>query len=341
MAGLSDIASLTELFRGGADLKPENCDEFLDLVRSTSDEAALAGMFAAWNTKGIAEDEIFGLASAMRKRCIKVTTRHENFVDIVGTGGSSVKTFNVSTAAAFVAAGAGVPVAKHGNRAATSGTGSADVLFELGVTAAADPATAERCLNKIGICFMFAPNFHSLSPILARVRRGLGFPTIFNCVGPLCNPAGAPFQLIGVWDKDLVPKMAGALTRLGTRRSWIVHGLNGLDEISLSGPTLFADVCDSSFTVGNVEFPPGVGQGEQARATSFTTKESADLIRRIVTDQQPGSAEEATVLVNAMAAIFLSRAADDLSAAYGMAVDSIRSGNAGEKLEQLIMESAK
>jgi anthranilate phosphoribosyltransferase len=177
--------------------------------------------------------------------------------------------------------------------------------------------------------------------VLARVRRGLGFPTIFNCVGPLCNPADAPFQLVGVWDKDLVPKMAGAIARLGTRRTWIVHGENGLDEISLNEPTLFADVCDGGFTTGMIEFPPCVEPVGPAPLTSLTMQESADLIRRIVTDQQSGSAEEATVLVNAMAAIFLSQAADDLNTAYGMAVDSIRSGNAAHKLEQLIAESAK
>jgi anthranilate phosphoribosyltransferase len=136
----------------------------------------------------------------------------------------------------------GVPVAKHGNKAATSNSGSADVLSALGIEPAVNAATAERCLNEIGICFMFAPNFHRLSPTLGRVRRGLGFPTIFNCIGPLCNPASAPHQLIGVWDKSLVSTMANALARLGTRKSWIVHGEDGSDEISVSGPTFVAEV---------------------------------------------------------------------------------------------------
>jgi anthranilate phosphoribosyltransferase len=144
----------------------------------------------------------------MRGRMKRINSKHESFVDIVGTGGSKAKTFNVSTAASFVVAGAGVPVAKHGNKAATSNSGSADVLSELGIDPAVDAATAESCLNEIGICFMFAPNYHRLSPTLGKVRRGLGFPTIFNCVGPLCNPASAPHQLIGVWDVKLLPKMA-------------------------------------------------------------------------------------------------------------------------------------
>src|SRR5205807_225756 len=153
----------------------------------TSDEELLAGLFGAWNQKGISANEIYAIANLLRERCIKIKSRFETFVDIVGTGGSSAKTFNVSTAAAFVVAGAGVPVAKHGNRAATSSSGSADVLKELRVKSDIDPGVAEQCLNEIGICFMFAPNHHRLSATLGRVRRGLGFPTIFNCVGPLCN----------------------------------------------------------------------------------------------------------------------------------------------------------
>src|SRR5687768_14471533 len=212
---MSILEKYIQEFRSGNDLYADESEVFLDELITETDEFTLAEIFRAWNSKGIAGDEIFDLATIMRGRCTRVVTQHETYVDIVGTGGSSGKTFNVSTAAAFAAAGAGLPVAKHGNRAATSNSGSADVLSALGIEPAVDGRTAERCLNEIGICFMFAPNFHRLSPTLGKVRRGLGFPTIFNCVGPLCNPARAPHQLIGVWHKDLVPKMANVLARLG------------------------------------------------------------------------------------------------------------------------------
>ena len=181
-------------FTRGRSFDDAEGEHILDAMIESEDDALLASLFNEWNQKGIEEHEIFFLAKVMRERCIKVNSRHDKVVDIVGTGGSKVKTFNVSTAAAFVVAGEGVPVAKHGNKAATSNSGSADVLSELGVDHAVSPPEAERSLNEVGICFMFAPNHHRLSPTLAKVRRGLGYPTIFNCVGPLCNPANAPIQ---------------------------------------------------------------------------------------------------------------------------------------------------
>ena len=233
-------------FELGRDLKARDAEPFLDELIGTADEGVLDRVLRSWDRKGISSDEIYEIARVMDERCTKVSSDHETLIDIVGTGGSRSKTFNVSTAAAFVIAGAGVTVAKHGNRAATSNSGSADVLAELGVDPAVDAATAERCLREIGMCFMFAPNFHRLSPTLASVRRGLGFPTIFNCVGPLCNPAGPPHQLIGVWDEALVPKMADAIRRLGTTRSWIVHGKDGLDEISIRDKTKVFEIVGST-----------------------------------------------------------------------------------------------
>lgn len=229
-------------FDAGRGLRADEAAAFLDSMIAETDESLLFSIFQKWNHKGIDEDEIFLIARLLRDRCLPVNSKHEVFVDIVGTGGSTSKTFNVSTAAAFVVAGGGLPVAKHGNKAATSASGSADALQALGIEYAASPGSAEASLNRDGICFMFAPNFHRLSPTLAKVRRGLGFPTIFNCVGPLCNPAGAPNQVIGVWDRNLVRKMANTLSRLGTIRSWVVHGKNGLDEVSISDETYVAEV---------------------------------------------------------------------------------------------------
>ena len=275
MSGL--ISEMTEQFAGGQDLDGGSAEVLLDEMIATIDETPLIALFRAWDQKGIAADEIYSIAKVLRERCVRVNSRHKTFVDIVGTGGSSAKTFNVSTAAAFVVAGTGLAVAKHGNRAATSNSGSADVLTELGVSADIEPDVAERCLNEIGICFMYAPKHHRLSPTLARARRGLGFPTIFNCVGPLCNPAGVPHQVIGVWNKCLVEKMAEALSRLGTTRSWIVNGHDKLDEISVTCQTTVSDVDHGAFrtfevTAGEIgidgftgDLPTGCSSVESAR----------------------------------------------------------------------------
>lgn len=335
MSGL--LSKYTHEFGGGRDLLSEGAEALLDAMIVESDEAQLAKLFSNWNKKGIAEDEIYAIAKIMRERCTKISSKHETFVDIVGTGGSRSKTFNVSTAAAFVVAGIGVPVAKHGNKAATSNSGSADVLAELGVKPDVDAATAERCLNELGICFMFAPNFHRLSPTLGKVRRGLGFPTIFNCVGPLCNPAGAPHQVIGVWDEALLPKMAGALARLGTRKSWIVHGDGGLDEVSFCGTTKVVEVDGSmvsSFELSTGEF--GVLAAAESLKPVPSPAESAMMIRSILSNEMKDSAGERIVLLNAASALWVAGAADELSDAYSLALESVRSGNAVRKLTVLM-----
>ena len=237
----NSLEKFLEILSAGRDLSESEAVEFFTTLQTeTENESLIAAALLALEAKGSTGDELYAMAKLMRSRAVKVNSNHETFVDIVGTGGSSAKIFNVSTAAAFVIAGADLPVAKHGNRAATSNCGSADVLSSLGVNPAVDARAAEKCLNEIGICFMFAPNFHALSPILGKVRRKLGVPTIFNNLGPLCNPANAPHQIIGVWNRDLVEKTARVLAKLGTTKSWIVHGSDGLDEITLNGNTSVA-----------------------------------------------------------------------------------------------------
>jgi anthranilate phosphoribosyltransferase len=327
----------TETFRSGRDFPIDDAEPLLDSMITSCDEPMLARLFEAWNEKGIAEHEIFGIARVMRDRCTKISTRHKNFVDVVGTGGSRVKTFNVSTAAAFVVAGSGVPVAKHGNRAATSSTGSADVLSALGVEPAVDAATASRCLDEIGICFMFAPNYHRLSPTLAKVRCGLGFPTIFNCVGPLCNPAAAPHQLIGVWNRELVPKMANALSRLGTKKSWIVHGSDGLDEITIGAPTFVAEVKNGKvdefeLTPGDFFMPP---DQTPTRLHISGAAESAEVIRGVLSTDLTSQSAENLVLMNAAAAIYLGGGASSFKDGLHAAGQSIYSGKAMAILGEL------
>ena len=323
-------------FQKGRSIARDDTDAFLDSLIDETDEPLLAEVFREWNKKGIEEGEIYSMAKVMRERCTKVVSKHESFVDIVGTGGSKSKTFNVSTAAAFVAAGEGVPVAKHGNKAATSNSGSADVLSALGIEPATDASTAERSLNDFGICFMFAPGFHRLSPTLAMVRRGLGFPTIFNCVGPLCNPAGAPHQLIGVWSRDLVPLIANALARLGTKKSWVVHGHDGLDEISLSGPTLVAEVEGGrvcTFDVSPSDF--GVEPQKLDDCRAETPDQSAAIIRGVLEPNGSESAAKDIVEINAAAAIFLSGHGDSVREAMDYAFDSMTGGHAMKKLNAL------
>ncbi len=333
----STLTTTIDIFRDGRDLGSPDAEALLDAIISESDEALLAELFQAWDAKGIAEDEIYSIARIMRGRCTRVNSRHARLIDIVGTGGSRSKTFNVSTAAAFVAAGAGAAVAKHGNRAATSSSGSADVLSALGIEPAVDAATAERCLNEIGICFMFAPNFHRLSPTLGKVRRGLGFPTIFNCVGPLCNPASAPHQLIGVWSAELVPRMAGALAKLGTGRSWVVHGNDGIDEISLSGESIVAEVADGKvemFEISPSDFGISPQTSETLRTDSAET--SAAIIRDVLASESDETPARALVKINAAAALFVAGYGENVFEAFEFANDSVRGGHARRKLEGFV-----
>lgn len=331
------LKTTLDMFRSGEYLQSANAEPFFDALISETDEQMLGDILTAWEAKGTTEDELFSLASIMRSRCSKVETKHETFVDAVGTGGSKAKTFNVSTAAAFVTAGAGVPVAKHGNRAATSNSGSADVLAALGVNPSVDAAKASECLDKIGICFMFAPNFHRLSPVLAKVRRGLGFPTIFNNLGPLCNPANAPHQVIGVWKPEMVEKTANVLARLGTKRSFVVHGSDGLDEITLNGATSVAEVSNGNvdlFEISPKDF--GIENSDLSGIRVSDCAESAALIRDVLSANCKNQIAVNIVSINAAAAIYVSSPDMSLPGAFSLAMDAISNGSALEKLEKLI-----
>src|SRR5438067_9068099 len=249
-----DLRKATLRLMRGENLSRVEAGHFLSaLLNPAATDGQLAAALALLAVKGETIDELAGMAQAMRKRALRLHSRYLQFIDTAGTGSSSVKTFNVSTAAAFVIAGAGLPVAKHGSRAATSNSGSADVLEALGVNTAATPETVERCLNNYGICFMFAPLFHGATARVAQVRRDLGLPTTFNLLGPLTNPARAPFQILGVWDRSLLEPVASALALLGAEKAWVVHGADGLDEITLADDTLVAACSASSDGMPDVE----------------------------------------------------------------------------------------
>lgn len=326
-----------EEFTNGRDVAADAAEMLFDAMIGSTDEALLARTLSAWNDKGIAEDELFAFASLMRKRMRRIEPGHGAIVDIVGTGGSEAKSFNVSTAAAFVVAGAGIKVAKHGNRAATSSSGSSDVLSVLGIDVDVEPLVAEAHLNEYGICFMFAPRFHSLSPTLAAARRSVGRPTMFNNLGPLCNPASAPHHVIGVWDSSLVEKTANVLARLGSGRSWVVNGNGGLDEIALNGTTAVAEINDSNpsrFDISASDFgvePTGEGLPSNCSAT-----ESAATIRAVMSNELKELDAEKLVLINAAAAIYVAGKASSLPDAYHIACESVRSGSAMAKLRQLV-----
>jgi anthranilate phosphoribosyltransferase len=279
----------------------------------------------------------------MRARAVPLLSRHTRFIDTAGTGSSAVKTFNVSTAAAFVIAGAGLPVAKHGSRAVTSHAGSADVLEALGVNTTASLEQTQRCLNEHGICFMFAPLFHGATARVAHVRRELGVHTTFNLLGPLTNPARAPFQILGVWHDSLLERVASVLAHLGVEKAWVVHGGDGLDEVTITDKT-FVAACSSAGNVETFAISPDDFGLERRSFDGFRAKrprENAQLIRAILQGEttKTTSAARDLVVINAAAALHLAGVAPDLRYAVGLARESIDSGCAASKLDALVRET--
>ena len=293
--------------------------------------------------KGETVEELAGMAAAMRARAVRINSRHARFIDTAGTGSSYAKTFNVSTAAAFVIAGAGLAVAKHGSRAATSRSGSADVLTALGVNVTAQPEVSEECLNEIGICFMFAPLFHEATARVAHVRRELGIRTTFNLLGPLTNPARAPFQILGVWHPSLLERVAAALSLLGVEKAWVVHGADGLDEITITDKTFIA-ACLPSRSVETFAISPkdfGLKRQSLDGFGGSNARANAELIRSILEGEKTNQkvAARDLVIVNAAAALHVSGFAHNLQEAAAFARESIDSGRAASKLDALIRET--
>jgi anthranilate phosphoribosyltransferase len=315
-------------------------DEAFDLLEALLDadatDAQISGALVALAAKGETVDELTGMAEGLRSRAVRVISKHDCFIDTAGTGSSRAKTFNISTAAAFVIAGAGLPVAKHGNRAASSKSGSADLLTALGVNVSAIPLVSENALNEIGICFMFAPLFHGATARVAGIRRQLGIHTTFNLLGPLSNPAGAPRQIIGVWREDLGEKLAQVLSGLGTERAWVVHGEDGLDEITLAGKTHVAEAQNGevkTFEIGPEDFGFEVGKIEHLRGGDADA--NAEIVSGVLSGERKDEAR-ALVIMNAAAALFLGGAADDLREGAKLAANAIDSGEARRKLDLLI-----
>ncbi len=317
--------------------QPEATAIFDAVMDGAVPEEQIALLLTALRIKGETVEEIAGAAVSLRKHMTPIRTRHRTVIDTCGTGGVASKLFNISTTAALVTAAAGVSVAKHGNRAVTSRTGSADVLAALGVNIAADVACVERCLDELGICFCFARLMHPSMKRVAEVRQRLGVPTIFNLLGPLCNPAGAPFQLLGVGRADLRRTIAEALARLGTQHSIVVSGDDQLGEVTIAGATQVCEIAaDGSITEHcwtAADF--GLAEAESLEPLIVENSgQSAVLIQRLLAGES-GAARD-IVLANAAAALWVAGKASSLVDGLQQARQAIDSGAARELLARLV-----
>ena len=300
----------------------------------------IAAALAALTTKGETFEELAGMASVARSLAVKIRSQ-KKAVDIAGTGSSSAKTFNVSTAAAFVAAGAGLAIAKQSNRGVTSKSGSAEVLAELGVKPAAEAGIAQASLSGAGLSFFLAPKFHPELRRIADVRGRLGIRTCLNLLGLLANPADVAHHLIGVWHKSLVEPVSKALALLKAENAWVVHGFDGLDEVSLSGKTLVGEVKNGearAVTISPTDF--GLKAGPITHLKTNSPKESAAIIRDVLASRRRDEARSLVVL-NAAAALVIGGIAKDPMHAARLAEQSIDSGMAQNKLERLIQVTNK
>jgi len=297
--------------------------------------AQVAAFLTAMRIKGAKPAELAGLASSLRSHAVAVETGLDNLIDTCGTGGARLKTFNISTAAAIVAAGAGARVAKHGNRGITSKCGSADVLAALGVKIDCGVDRVVRCITDAGIGFMFAPMFHPAMKYVQPVRKELDFRTVFNILGPLANPAFATAQVMGVPDESLMPTIAQTLGMLGVKHAMVVHS-EGLDEISTMGPTRVLHLKNgqtTGFTLDPSDY--GIAKAEFETLQGGDSQANAALIKAILSGRDTGP-RKGIVVVNAAAAIIVAGLADEFRQAIEIADESIASGKAGEALEKMI-----
>jgi anthranilate phosphoribosyltransferase len=319
----------------GGDLSMEQMSEAIGrMMQGSCEDAEIAQLLLALNRKGESVAEVAGAAIAMRRQMTPIRSSRTDVLDTCGTGGDGSRTFNISTAAAIVTAAAGVPVAKHGNVGISSRSGSADVLAALGVRIDADAARVEACLEELGICFCYAPMLHGSMRHVAAVRKRLGVPTIFNILGPLANPAGAPFQLLGVGRSPFQPLMAQALGLLGTRRAVVVRGGDGLDEVTLADVTHVFEVRGGATQEQDWE-PADFGLPRASLDTLRVDgpEQSAAMIRSIFSGR-PGPGRD-IVVANAAAGLWTVGRSADLSACARRAAEAIDSGAAAGLLARL------
>jgi anthranilate phosphoribosyltransferase len=321
----------------GHDLTRDETREVMgEIMAGAATPAQIGGFLVALRAKGETADEIAGCAEAMRAHVLAVRPQRDDLVDTAGTGGDGARTINISTAAALVAAAAGAAVAKHGNRAVSSACGSADVLEALGFALEQPPERIERSIDELGFGFLFAPSHHPAMRHAAPVRKELATRTVFNVLGPLTNPAGARAQVVGVYSEHLVRTIAEVLATLGARRAFVVHGAGGIDELSPAGPNLVAEVVDGSIRERRLDpaVELGVERCDVAELRGGTPDENAAALRAVFEGADGG--RRSAILLNAAGAIAAAGHAADLREGLELARETVDSGAAGERLEQLV-----
>jgi anthranilate phosphoribosyltransferase len=320
----------------GKDLSRAEARRVMDAIMSgAATPAQIGGFLVALRLKGETAEEIAGSAEAMRAHAVAVRPERDDLVDTAGTGGDGGRTFNISTAAALLAAAAGAGVAKHGNRSVSSASGSADVLEALGFRLDLSPEQIARSIDELGFGFMFAPTHHPAMKHAGPVRHELAARTVFNVLGPLTNPAGARAQVVGVYSAALVPVIADVLAQLGARRAFVVHGAGGIDELSPAGVNLVCEVVDG--TVRSREIDPvdlGIDRCDPEELRGGTPAENAQKIREVFAGGNGG--RRSAILLNAAGAIAAGGHAEDLREGIGIARDALDSGAATQKLDELI-----
>jgi len=333
---MATITKYLEMILNGMDLTFEQAKALQDTIfEGQVTEVQIAAFLAMMRMKRATSGEIAGLAQSLRDHAVRVPVDFEHMIDTCGTGGATVKTFNISTTSALVAAGAGAYVAKHGNRGITSRCGSADVLEELGVKIDPGPEVVARCIREAHIGFMFAPKFHPAMRFVQPIRKSLDFRTAFNILGPLANPAAVKAQVMGVADADLIERIAESLRMLGARRAMVVHG-QGMDEISLLGKTKIIELRDGDITT--IELDPadyGIANASIDALGSGDAIANAAVIRDILSGRDRGPRRD-IVLLNAAAAIVVAELADSFEKAIPLAAASIDEGKALHCLEKLV-----
>ena len=311
-----------------------------EIMSGQATPVQMSAYLTALSLKGETIDEITASAAGMRAHCIKLL--HDmDVLEIVGTGGDGANSFNISTTSSLVIAAGGVPVAKHGNRAASSKSGAADVLEALGVKITLTPERSAEILKKINICFLFAQNYHIAMKYVAPIRKELSIRTVFNILGPLSNPAGANMELMGVYDQALVEPLAQVMANLGVNRGMVVYGQDSLDEISMCAPTSVCEIKDGKFT--SYEITPeqfGYTRCEKGALTGGTPAENAEITKAILKGEEKGAKRQA-VCLNAGAALYIAGKADSVEAGVKLAESLIDSGAALKKLEEFVEETNK
>ncbi len=337
---MSDLKGILAKLSEGKDLTKEEAMYTQDMILTgQATEAQIACILTALKMKGETLDEITGFAAVLRDKANTISPDVDNYVDLVGTGGDCTYSFNISTTSAFVVAASGLPVAKHGNRSISSKSGAGDVLEALGVNIAADPDVVKKCVEEVGIGFMFAPHFNPAMKYVGKVRKDLGFRTIFNILGPLSNPSRARAMVVGVYTSKLTDVIAKAMMNIGVERAFVVSGCDNMDEITLTGSTTISEIKDgrvNTFTVTPEQFGFKRCGLDELQGGDGTV--NAEITKDILSGKEKGAKRD-IVLLNAGATLYVGGMADSIQAGIRLAQETIDSGKALKTLEALVNAS--